>query len=301
MSSIISENIFGFEYNHWLAQKMAALLNTLMRSRGNGLPSVESIRKVKVSNFVITPGHVMCRVQNGSGAAIKVEIVFKEFDFQTWGKIISATASNAYMVSRLYLGELPPELEEIFLNNNASLIPPDINGMSIFQDGKEIDKINYYGVAVLEKLASRFEEDPFAVFLLRGYEKDDFISELCKVRTNLQKQYIAKFKESAPNSSRTQDFTKDNQGQHHDGAKENNAESNVFECSDKIGEIDNYWKCGEDISKLKFSIKADDLPASILKWLDPLPLNGLESKINYQLEEIYAHVAKRAHSFGLGL
>ena len=292
MSSIISEDGFGFEYNHWLSRKLATFLNMLMIGRGASLPSVESIKKVKISNFMVAPGRVMCRAQNGTGALVKIEIFFKEFDFQTWAKIISAVSLNAYLASKLYLGELPEEMESIFLNNNASLVPPDINDITIFQDGREIDKPNYYSVAAIEKLAARFEEEPFAAFLLRGYEKGDFVSELRKVRTNLQKQHMAKLAALAANLYQKEQAELE---------QAQNEEINVTKFLERACEIGSFWKCGEDISQLQFSIRADDLPASILRWLEPLPLSGLENKISYQLEEVYAHVAKRAHSFGLGL
>lgn len=292
MNIITSEDTLGFEYNHWLSRGMIAFLVELAKQHDFGLPNIESIRKVKISNFMITPGRVMCRAQNGNGALVKVEIILKEFDFQTWAKIISAAALNAYLVSKLYLGELPAEMEGVFINHNASIMPLDASGISILQDGKELEKLNYYGVAAIEKLASRFEEDPFAVFLLRGYDKDEFISELRKFRSNLQKLHAAKFKESAAMYY---------EGKSAEADERENTGKKIAEFLEQTNEISNYWKCGEDISKLKFSIKADDLPASILKWLDPLPLGGLENKVNYQLEEIYAHVAKRAHSFGLGL
>jgi len=62
-----------------------------------------------------------------------------------------------------------------------------------------------------------------------------------------------------------------------------------------------FWKLGEPAKELHYSIRADELPASLLRRLDPLPLGGFEADLGAEFEEMYAKVARRAQAFGLGL
>ena len=65
--------------------------------------------------------------------------------------------------------------------------------------------------------------------------------------------------------------------------------------------LDSFWKMKPEAAQIHYHIKADELPASILKWLEPLPLRGIEEAIDRKLEECYAKVARLAQSYGLGL
>jgi len=52
---------------------------------------------------------------------------------------------------------------------------------------------------------------------------------------------------------------------------------------------------------VSYNLRADDLPASILKRIDPVPVGDGFDSLDFELEEAYAQIARRSQVFGLSL
>ena len=55
------------------------------------------------------------------------------------------------------------------------------------------------------------------------------------------------------------------------------------------------------LQQLSYDIRADELPAALLKRMEPAPLDGVDIDADRALEEAYVQVARRAQAFGLGM
>ncbi len=259
-----------------------------------------NLKKIKVLDFLVITGRVACKVQTDNGQTSKIEILFNEWDSTTWEKLISSWSDSIYFISQLFAGKIPAEMEEIYANNKTSFLADNIDQICILQNGKEVSKLNIFIVAVINKLIEHLEHEPFLSFLLRGRGKDEIMLEIRRFRSNLQKIHSNKLKKlSNEIETKINGFVEKTETE----IAREQIENFLINLENHPNEVNasSYWNWWPDIQKIKYTIKADDLPASILKRLEPLPLGVLENKINYLLEEGYVHATKRAHSFGLGL
>ncbi|MDR2338351.1 MAG: hypothetical protein LBE20_06905 [Deltaproteobacteria bacterium] len=280
------------ECHAWYTKDFLSIFNT---PENNALWVNEAINKLKTLDFLVIPGKVSCKVQAINEPPVKVEIIFNEIDPETWEKIISTLASHIYYVAKLSIGEVPQELVQVYEEHNTHFVSQNIEDLKFLQNGVEIKKLDFYTIVVIKKLVERFEEDPFLIFLLRGCGPKELIAGIRKFRNNLQGTHLKQLKEQA----------KDAEIKNNGFVRKSEIEVTREQIEHFLENIDfsakRYWRWGEDMEKLKYSIKADDLPASILKRLDPLPIDTLESKVSSLLEDAYAHTTRRAQSFGLGL
>ena len=111
------------------------------------------------------------------------------------------------------------------------------------------------------------ENSYWNLFLVLGITKDELISEISRNRK--------KNKDSIDNNENTTVLKKE--------------------------DVDNICRLNAKIFNLKYSILADEIPAAMLRRLDPLPLQGLEEKADSQLVEAYERVTRMAQSYGLSL
>ena len=52
---------------------------------------------------------------------------------------------------------------------------------------------------------------------------------------------------------------------------------------------------------IQYQLKADELPAALLRRIEPPPLLGLESSFEPELQEVYNRVTSRAQAYALQL
>ena len=117
--------------------------------------------------------------------------------------------------------------------------------------------------ALLLKLAERLETDPFAIFTIRGRGREETLSEL-KLRQRPGGALLAATpREKAAMTARE------------------------------------FFGARHDLKTFSYNIRADELPAALLKRLDQVPDASMESEM--RLEEAYAQVARRAQVYGLGM
>ena len=135
-----------------------------------------------VSMDVSTEG-VTAKVQGSSRTPYSVQIRFKGFDDQVWGRVIEAMSEQALFAAKLLNGEMPNEIEAVFAAAGVSLFP-DRPG-DLITDCTCLDYANpcKHTAAIHYLLGERFDDDPFLVFLLRGRSKEQIVAALRTLRT----------------------------------------------------------------------------------------------------------------------
>jgi len=135
-----------------------------------------------VSMDVSTEG-VTAKVQGSSRTPYSVQIRFKGFDDQVWGRVIEAMSEQALFAAKLLNGEMPNEIEAVFAAAGVSLFP-DRPG-DLITDCTCLDYANpcKHTAAIHYLLGERFDDDPFLVFLLRGRSKEQIVAALRALRT----------------------------------------------------------------------------------------------------------------------
>ncbi len=238
----------------------------------------ELIRKRKVLDLSIQSGSANAKVHADDKTSSRIELLFPILTSDEWNTLLDEMSQEAYYLAMLLNDTVPHEIEELFEANGLPLIPQDPSLFQVRNSGERVafSELSPPDAAFVLRLCDKIESDPFSVLILRGIGHDELLHELRKRRTLLKKD--KDFKTSL----------------HY-------KEIEYEPAPPLVATIPHYWSAGSELNTLSYTIRADELPASILKWLDPLPLSGLEDKVDFMFEEAYERVARLAQSYGLGL
>jgi len=135
-------------------------------------------RNGQVISIDIGTGSVHAAVQGSMAKPYRVSIKLEPISQLEWNSIIDLMANRAIFSARLLCGEMPQNIEELFVENNISLFPSkrrDLNtDCSCPDDANPCKHI----AAVYLILAEMFDADPFLIFKLRGMSKEVLLESL---------------------------------------------------------------------------------------------------------------------------
>lgn len=238
------------------------------------LSAQELIRKRRVLDFMVQPGSVSVKVHEDNTTSVRAELCFSQLSDADWEKVFSYMAEHSYFLSMLLSSQITSEMEEAFRRNNTLLFPDSSAEITLKINSQEPKQANAALAALMLKFLEKVEQDPFIMFLVRGRGREETLLELRRRRAMLK----------AP--SETSSLLS-----HQEVAYES--------VEPLSASLDRYWSCAPRLFELSYTIKADELPASLLKWLDPLPLGGLEEELDWVLEAAYEKITRLAQGFGL--
>lgn len=233
-------------------------------------------KKKRVLDFFLVPGKVQVKLQEETGKMHRVEFELAQFDDAEWQRISKALAEQALFIASFLSGRVPEEIDTLLSVQGLSLPPSTKEEIKMFCDGQLLNKrTEQFVFLALDRLLSRLDEDPFSIFVLRGKGREELLLEVHRQRSFLSRPHGRVWTE----------------------AEEPEAQPGLSTAED----LERFWKSGVAMERLSYSIRADELPASLLKRLDPLPLGGVEDILDPLLEDAYAQVARRAQAYGLEL
>jgi uncharacterized Zn finger protein len=237
--------------------------------------ALQLVKRKKVLDVFVTPGVIVAKVQDDNGTLNKVTLEIELIDEDTWAQIYSSLAQTVYYPAKLLAGELPADIEKVFLDAGAQLFPQSRDDLRISYRDRQTQVLNDHVAALVFRIGRILEDDPFTMLLWRGKGRDETLATIRNLRRELKKKSLL--------------------------PKEGNLQEPLPTTTKCTDSMQRFWEAGEAMRDLEYNIKADELPAAILKWLDPLPLAGLEEDVEFALEEAYARVARRAQAYGIGL
>lgn len=236
----------------------------------------ELIRKRRLLDFSVQPGIAAAKMLGDKPQPQKVELHFPQLNPEQWEAVFDALSQKAYFLALMLLGRLPPETDDVFARAGGELIPSRREAITFTLDGAPVERLTPTTAALVLKLFEKLEAEPLLLVVLHGKGREEALAELRKRRSLLKSERPAQTAISAQ-------------------------EVPYEQAPPLISTTAYFWSAGNGMRELTYSIRADELPASILKWLDPLPLGGLEDQVDYLLEEAYEIVARLAQGYGLGL
>ena len=230
------------------------------------------ISKRRVSEFSIAPGKLQTKITTSGSQKIIVALNIPPFSKDIWQKAVGEMSKRSLFLSSLLVGHLPFEIEDIFQGLDKFLYPEEEEAGFISREQLQEISLNKAHVAALYyRTMERFDSDPCAILQLRGLSREHLVNEMKLAR-----------------SSRRTSLQRPSQ-------IENEAPENQPLLLDE-----SFWSMQTELDELSFDLKADELPAAILKRLEPLPLQADESDLESALDDAYETVARRAQVYGLG-
>lgn len=135
-------------------------------------------RAGQVLRLEVTPGEVTAAVQGSRPRPYEVRITLAPFPATLWSRVEEELAAQAFFSARLLAGDLPAELEELFITAGAPLFPAGLAELGQWcscPDGAVPCK---HLAATFYLLAEAFDADPFALLHWRGRGRDELLDRL---------------------------------------------------------------------------------------------------------------------------
>ena len=140
-------------------------------------------REGNVLSIDFKGAQVLAKVQGSEPEPYQVSLSLDSFTDRDWDYVIETMSQKAIYSAQLLAGEMPPNIEQVFIANGLSLFPftlSDIRSRCSCPD--KANPCKHIG-AVYYQLGDRFSEDPFVLFQLRGRTKDQILEAVRQLRS----------------------------------------------------------------------------------------------------------------------
>jgi uncharacterized Zn finger protein len=151
----------------------------LLRDQGidtNGDPN--ALRGVRVKRLELAPGRIDAQVQDRELGAATVAICAPVLSDAQWDQVFTALASQALFAAQLLAGEMPPELEQVFAQAGAELLPRGGVVTHTCSVCPPAPRPCRPVTAVYRQLGEMLAEDPWLLLRLRGRNRQDVLAAL---------------------------------------------------------------------------------------------------------------------------
>jgi uncharacterized Zn finger protein len=169
-----SSGAFG---KNWWAKKWVSTLESFdigtRLTRGRAYA-----RRGQVISIDIEEGFVRAPVQGSRREPYQVEITVKTIEPEHWQQLFETAFSNVSIAANLMNGEMPQNIDDLFVQNGLSLFPTKYNDLSTQCSCPDYSNPCKHIAAVYYLLGEEFDRDPFLLFRLRGMSKDKLLSLL---------------------------------------------------------------------------------------------------------------------------
>lgn len=139
-------------------------------------------RRGQVLSVEVAPGVVTASVQGSRRTPYQVSIGLPTFSELVWAKVEVTLAEQAIHSARLLAGEMPHDLEEVFLAAGAPLFPQRAKDLALSCSCPDWEVPCKHLTATFYLLAESFDDDPFAILLWRGRSRTALLNRLRELR-----------------------------------------------------------------------------------------------------------------------
>ena len=166
--------------NEWWVRRWQALIRLMGMDAGADAAATSGmLRGCRVKRLEVAPGIIQAVVQDREMGVAKVEIMLAVLDDRQWERVIDALASQALFAAQLLAGNMPPEIEPVFNQAGAALLPADASEVehtcsTCAPSGKLCRPL----MAVYWQLGEMLAEDPWLLLRLRGRDRQQVLAAL---------------------------------------------------------------------------------------------------------------------------
>ena len=166
---------------HWWSRRFLEVLESF--ALGSRLTRGKNYaRRGQVLSLTVAPGMASASVQGSRAKPYKVTISLSAFSELVWAKVEVALAEQAIHSARLLAGEMPHDLEEVFVAAGVPLFPQKIQDLSMSCSCPDWEVPCKHLAATFYLLAESFDDDPFAILLWRGRGREALLGRLRELR-----------------------------------------------------------------------------------------------------------------------
>lgn len=140
-------------------------------------------RAGQVVRLDVAPGVVTAVVQGSRPQPYRVRVALSPFPAELWQRVEADLAGQAFFSARLLAGDLPVELEDVFVAAGAPLFPSGVSDLDQRCSCPDAAVPCKHLAATFYLLAETFDADPFELLHWRGRCRADLLDRLRVLRT----------------------------------------------------------------------------------------------------------------------
>jgi uncharacterized Zn finger protein len=229
-------------------------------------------RAGRVHDLSIGPGLVTAVVTGSE--PYDVSLRMDAFSTAEWNMAIKMMSQEARYAAELLAGQMPADIDSVFRRCKRSLFPSKSHDLETDCSCPDWASPCKHVAAMHYVLGEAFDRDPFLLFELRGRTRDQVLAALSRLRTGTA--------EGASNEHRAAEIT-----------------ATSVEVSPET--FANYEVPPVPLPTLRFNFEPPQMPAAILRSINPPRPWSLEQSPAEFLADLYAAASERARQMALGL
>ena len=247
-------------------------------------------RRGQVIDLDVRPGRIEAQVQGSRETPYRIRLTLPVVPEEDWERILAALGAEAGFAAKMLAGDLPHEVEDVFIAEGASLFPGPHARLTTECTCPDWANPCKHIAAVCYLVAEGFDRDPFAVLAWRGRARAAIIEELRRRRTNHEPPGDAADPAAAGNAAAGNAAAGNAAAAPHHAPRAGSAP--LAEC------IDTFWHAGPELELVRIRPEAPELATAVLRHL-PRGLVEVRGKdvvehLGPAYEEISAVAARRA-------
>ena len=135
-------------------------------------------RNGQVTNLEIGSGGITAKVQGSRPTPYKCLIALRRLSEKQWEHALQAVADSPLIQGQLLAGELPPQIEQIFLAEESPLFPTQTRDLQMDCSCPDYAVPCKHLAAVYYLVAEWLDRDPFLLLELRGKDREAVLAAL---------------------------------------------------------------------------------------------------------------------------
>lgn len=250
-----------------------------------------ALRGFRVKRLEVQPGLVQAQVVERENGVTAVEVRFPTLTDEQWVTIIDALGSQAIFVAQLLAGNMPAEIEQVFVDAGSWLLPARADVLEqrcTPANGASLSGVTPCRalVAVYTQLGEMVADDPWLLLRLRGRDRQQVLAALQEKRNNEAQESAAR---AVPSSDATaaQDrafYTPPMQ----------NSQADASQVAHLEERIDDFWGRRKVLEEVHYHLAQPAVELALLRRLGPISQSADGVEAYSQLQSVYHRVTRRA-------
>ncbi len=224
-------------------------------------------RHGQVMEIDVQVGLILAYVQGTRPEPYRVRIEMRTFADAEWERIVDAMASQAIYAAQLLNGEMPLEIEDVFMAAGVSLFPSAVNDLNTSCTCPEWSVFCKHRAAVCYLVGEQLDSDPFLLFSLRGRTKEQVLAAL-----RARRAARATGEAIAPGRP-----------------------AGGIGSTDPTADPDLFWRVGPELQGVQVHVRSPEIEMELIRILgDPAFVE--DADVVERLRQVYRQVSRRALS-----
>lgn len=249
-----------------------------------------TLRSLRVKRLEVQPGLLQAQVVERDSGVTLVEVRFPTLTDAQWESIIDALGSQAIFVAQLLAGNMPAEIEQVFIDAGSWLLPATAAAVDQFctpvgGEPTPADSACRPLVAAYMQLGEMVTEDPWLLLRLRGRDREQVLAALQEKR-NREVQMQATQSTLLPEQPTAEPafYT----------PPLHNAQTEAAAVAQLDARIADFWGRRKVLEDVHHHLVQPAVELALLRRLGPINATDDGSAAYAQLQTVYHRVTRRA-------